>query len=211
MLRERFHVPVAVENDVNAAALGEGIFGAGRGERDFICLTYGTGVGGAIVMDQKVYHGCAFSAGEFGGLLIHPEDRKEGEFFSGCYEKYASATALAARAMVIDPALTDGRKIFAAIDQPGVQAAVDEWIDEIVNGLQTLIHIFNPSCIVLGGGVMAQPYILKEVKQKASARIMSSFRNVELRQAELGNRAGLMGAAYLAGALLEKNGRTEVQ
>ena len=87
MLRERFHVPVAVENDVNAAALGEGIFGAGRGERDFLCLTYGTGVGGAIVMDQKVYHGCAFSAGEFGGLLIHPEDRKEGEFFSGCYEK----------------------------------------------------------------------------------------------------------------------------
>ena len=85
---------------------------------------------------------------------------------------------------------------------------MNSWIDEIVYGLISVIHIFNPSCIVLGGGVMAQPYILKEVKQKASARIMSSFRNVELRQAELGNRAGLMGAAYLAGALLEQNGRT---
>ena len=197
MLRERFHVPVAVENDVNVAALGEGIFGAGRGERDFLCLTYGTGVGGAIVMDQKVYHGCAFSAGEFGGLLIHPEDRKEGEFFSGCYEKYASATALAARAMVIDPALTDGRKIFAAIDQPGVQAAVDEWIDEIVNGLQTLIHIFNPSCVILGGGVMAQPYVTEQVRVRTMERIMPSFRDVNILPAELGNRAGLLGAAWL--------------
>ena len=92
---------------------------AQEGREDFLCLTYGTGVGGAIVMDQKVYHGCAFSAGEFGGLLIHPEGSERGRVFSGCYEKYASATALAARAMVIDPALTDGRKIFAAIDQPG--------------------------------------------------------------------------------------------
>ena len=82
---------------------------------------------------------------------------------------------------------------------------VNSWIDEIVYGLITVIHIFNPSCIVLGGGVMAQPYILKEVKQKTSARIMSSFRNVELCQAQLGNRAGLMGAAYLAGTFLDQN------
>lgn len=197
ILRERFQVPVAVENDVNAAALGEGIFGAGRGETDFLCLTYGTGVGGAIVIDQKVYHGCAFSAGEFGGLLVHPEDRTEGDFFSGCYEKYASATALAARAMALDPGLTDGRKIFSAIEQPGVREIVDQWISEIVNGLQTLIHIFNPSCVILGGGVMAQPYVTEQVRIQAMERIMPSFRDVKILPAALGNRAGLLGAAWL--------------
>ena len=148
-------------------------------------------------MDQKVYHGCAFSAGEFGGLLIHPEDRKEGDFFSGCYEKYASTAALTARAAAFDPTLTDGRKIFAALDQPGVQAAVDEWIDEIVNGLQTLIHIFNPSCVVLGGGVMAQPYVTDQVRVRTMGRIMPSFRDVNILPAALGNRAGLLGAAWL--------------
>lgn len=197
ILREHFQVPVAVENDVNAAALGEGIFGAGKGKRDFLCLTYGTGVGGAIVMDQKVYHGCAFSAGEFGGILVHPEDRAEGEFFSGCYETYASVTALAARAMEIDAELTDGRKIFAALEQPEVRAAVDGWIDEIVNGLQTLIHIFNPSCVILGGGVMSQAYVTEQVGARTMERIMPSFRDVEILPAALGNRAGLLGAAWL--------------
>ena len=99
--------------------------------------------------------------------------------------------------MVIDPALTDGRKIFAAIDQPGVQAAVDKWIDEIVNGLQTLIHIFNPSCVILGGGVMAQPYVTEQVRVRTMERIMPSFRDVNILPAELGNRAGLLGAAWL--------------
>ena len=104
--------------------------------------------------------------------------------------------------MVIDPALTDGRKIFAAIDQPGVQAAVDEWIDEIVNGLQTLIHIFNPSRIVLGGGIMIQPYILEQVRERLLPRLSPGFRKVNLARAGLGNQAGLLGAAHLAEELL---------
>lgn len=211
IMEREFHVPVAVENDVNAAAIGEGQFGAGRDFQDFLCITYGTGVGGAIVMNKGIYTGSACSAGEFGGIMIHPEDSVYEEPFCGCYEKYASTTALVRRAMAYNRDLDNGRKIFARLDDPKVRDIVNSWIDEIVYGLISVIHIFNPSCIVLGGGVMAQPYILKEVKQKASARIMSSFRNVELRQAELGNRAGLMGAAYLAGALLEQNGRTEVQ
>ena len=199
IMEREFHVPVAVENDVNAAAIGEGQFGAGRDFEDFLCITYGTGVGGAIVLNKGIYTGSACSAGEFGGIMIHPEDSVYGEPFCGCYEKYASTTALVRKAMAYNRDLDNGRKIFARLDDPKVRDIVNSWIDEIVYGLISVIHIFNPSCIVLGGGVMAQPYILKEVKQKASARIMSSFRNVELRQAELGNRAGLMGAAYLAG------------
>lgn len=201
ILEKEFSVPVAVENDVNAAAIGEAKFGAGKDQKDFLCITYGTGVGGAIVMDGRVYTGSAFSAGEFGGIIVHPEARKPGEPFSGCYEKYASTTALVHMAQEYDKMLDSGRKIFSRIDESEIQALVGRWIDEIVYGLVSVIHIFNPSCIVMGGGVMAQPYIIQQVKEKTQAQIMDSFRNVELRQAELGNQAGLLGAAFLASEL----------
>lgn len=201
ILEKEFSVPVAVENDVNAAAIGEAKFGAGKDQKDFLCITYGTGVGGAIVMDGRVYTGSAFSAGEFGGIIVHPEARKPGEPFSGCYEKYASTTALVRMAQEYDKTLDSGRKIFSRIDEPEIQALVSRWIDEIVYGLVSVIHIFNPSCIVMGGGVMAQPYIIQQVKEKTQAQIMDSFRNVKLRQAELGNQAGLLGAAFLASEL----------
>ncbi len=202
ILQEEFAVPVAVENDVNAAATGEAQFGAGKAYDDFLCITYGTGVGGAIVLDKKVYSGSMFSAGEFGGILIHPEARVEGQPFSGCYEKYASTTALVRMAQEYSESLDNGRKIFARLEEPAVRLIVDSWIDEIVYGLISVIHIFNPSCIVLGGGVMAQPYIIEQVRVKTCLEIMDSFRNVELKAAELGNQAGLLGAVYLAGRLI---------
>lgn len=198
ILMKEFGVPVAVENDVNAAAIGEGQFGAGREFDDFLCITYGTGVGGAIVINNRIYTGSAFSAGEFGAIVVHPEDSVCGDPFRGCYEKYASTTALVAKAKSYDSELDSGRKIFERLEEEKVRELLDKWTDEIVYGLVTLIHIFNPPCVVLGGGIMAQPYILEEVKRKAEARIMSSFQNVELRQAQLGNMAGIMGAAYLA-------------
>lgn len=196
-----FGVPVAVENDVNSAAIGEGQFGAGRDYDDFLCITYGTGVGGAVVMNKKIYTGSAWSAGEFGAIMVHPEDSVCGDPFRGCYEKYASTTALVARAKTYDSVLDNGRKIFERLADEKVREILDSWTDEIVYGLVTVIHIFNPPCIVLGGGIMAQPYILEEVKKKTDARIMSSFRNVELKQAQLGNMAGIMGAAYLASCI----------
>lgn len=202
ILEAEFHVPVAVENDVNAAAIGEGRFGAGKDVEDFLCITYGTGVGGAIVIEKEIYRGESFSAGEFGGVLIHPEARMAGDPFSGCYERYASATALVARAKQMDETLTDGRKIFSRIEELKVRQVVDQWIDEIVWGLVSIIHIFNPVCIILGGGVMAQPYILSQVQEKVKGQIMPSFRKVQIRKAQMGNQAGLLGAAYLASRLL---------
>lgn len=201
IMMAEFGVPAAVENDVNSAAIGEGQFGAGRDYDDFLCITYGTGVGGAVVMNKKIYTGSAWSAGEFGAIMVHPEDSVCGDPFRGCYEKYASTTALVARAKAYDSKLDNGRKIFERLEDEKVKAILDSWTDEIVYGLVTVIHIFNPPCVVLGGGIMAQPYILEEVKRKTDARIMSSFRNVELKQAQLGNMAGIMGAAYLAGCI----------
>lgn len=202
ILEKAFHVPVAVENDVNAAAAGEAAFGAGKEEKDFLCITYGTGVGGAIVINGSVYTGSAFSAGEFGGILVHPEDRVPGNPFSGCYEKYASATALVEAAKKLDPELDNGRKIFSRFQEEPVKKLVDDWIDEIVYGLITVIHIFNPSCVILGGGVMAQPYVANQVEKRVRGEIMDSFTNVNISQAQLGNQAGMLGAASLAWKLL---------
>ena len=197
ILEEEFHVPVAVENDVNAAALGELYFGAARNRKDFLCLTYGTGVGGAIVLDGRVWHGATWAGGSFGAILIHPEQKEPGRELSGCYELCASTTALVRAARAADASLTDGRKIFEAFDRPEVRAVIDAWIDEIVYGLITLIHIFNPPAVVLGGGILAQPYIIQEVRRRTMEGIEPNFREVEIMRAELGNRAGLMGAAGL--------------
>lgn len=198
-LENLFHVPVAVENDVNAAAIGEAVYGAGKEYDDFLCLTYGTGVGGAIVQKKEIYHGSSFSAGEFGGIITHGSARiVDGDFFAGCYERYASTTALVQNAKAYDPALTNGRKIFERLSDSKVQAILDQWIDEIVLGLTTLSHIFNPSCILLGGGIMVQPYILDKVHEKVYKSIMPSFAHVTIKSCALGNCAGLLGANYLA-------------
>ena len=204
ILEAEFGVPVAVENDVNAAALGELYFGAAKGAENFLCLTYGTGVGGAIVIDGSIYPGSTWSGGSFGGILTHPEAMEAGVEFSGCYEKYASTTGLVREAMKVDASLDNGRKIFEAFDRPEIRAVIDRWIDEIVYGLISLIHIFNPSDILLGGGILAQDYIIREVRRRVDARISSGFSGVNLLQTGLGNQAGLMGAAYMEYRLKEK-------
>ena len=161
IIEGEFHVPVAVQNDVNSAAIGEAFYGAGRGANDFLCLTYGTGVGGAIIVNGEVYTGAGYSAGEFGGIVTHPEDRNPSEdIFSGCYERYASTTALVKCAGERNSQLKNGRDIFARIGEKEVMDLVDQWILEIVYGLTTLVHIFNPSMVVLGGGIMEQEYVV---------------------------------------------------
>lgn len=201
-LERKFHRPAAVENDVNAAAFGEASFGAGRNESDFLCITYGTGIGGAIVANGKLYSGSACSAGEFGAMVVHGSEANQDDPFSGCYERYASVSALVKKAIGIDPALDSGRKIFARLSEPCVASLVDGWIDEIVLGLRSLIHIFNPSCVILGGGIMAQKRLSEQVAERTKSCIMDSFRNVRIVPAELGNTAGLLGAAALAGGLI---------
>lgn len=202
ILEREFQVPVAVENDVNAAALGEMLHGAGRGLSDFLCVTYGTGVGGAIVMNRRIYPGSTWAGGSFGGIVVHPEEIRDGVEFSGCYEKYASVTALIDKMIQIDSGLDNGRKIFEAMDRAEVRQTVDRWIDELVYGLITLIHVFNPSDVILGGGILAQPYIIGEVRKRVLSCISPQMRGVCLKNAELGNQAGLIGAAGLAETML---------
>lgn len=198
ILNTQFGVPVAVENDVNAAALGEGHFGAGQGEKNYLCLTYGTGVGGAIVINGELYRGFSGAAGEFGSMIIHGKETEAGRRISGSYENYASTKVLVRKVQEVNPEIKTGRQVFSNFDRPWVHQIVDEWIDEIAHGLVTLIHVFNPGCVILGGGVMKQPYVVESVKKNVLSRIMPSFADVKICPAALENRAGLWGAVYLA-------------
>lgn len=206
MLEEKFHVPVAVQNDVNSAAIGEAWCGAGKGYKDFLCLTYGTGVGGAIVVDGEIYSGVGYCAGEFGGIVTHPEEREPSrDLYSGCYERYASTTALLKQIEKRFPQIRSGREIFERTGESGVREIIEQWIEEVVYGLVSLIHIFNPPLVVLGGGVMEQRYVTDRVRSRLKEHLIPSFNKAEILPAQLGNRAGLLGAAreaqklYLAG------------
>lgn len=198
IMEEEFHVPTRVENDVNSAAIAESVFGVGKPYKEFVCLTYGTGVGGAIFANGKLYTGSSYCAGEFGAIVTHPEDRILGkDMFVGCYEKYASVTALVNSALRVDASLTNGRKIFERIGEPEVKEVVDRWILEIIYGLTTIIHMLNPECVILGGGVMEQSYVLERLREQLYRHIMSSYHHVMIEKAALGNRAGMLGAAVL--------------
>ena len=204
ILRAHAHVPVAVENDVNAAALGEAGFGAGRGHSDFLCLTYGTGVGGAIVVGGRVYGGADGVAGEMGHILVHPDGLPCACGQRGCYEQYASMSALLRNARAAFPDLKNGRELFERLpDSPELAQIVADWELEIVYGLVSLVHTFNPSLIVLGGGVMSQSAVLQQIRALLEPRIMQSYRGVQIAGAQLGNRAGMYGAFTLAKQALE--------
>lgn len=205
-LENTFRLPVMVENDVNSAAIGEAIYGAGQEYPDFLCLTYGTGIGGAIIHDKQIFHGSSFSAGEFGAIVTHGTAKAFGsDFFDGCYERYASTTALVNSVSAHDPSLDNGKKIFERIDDEEIRAIVDCWINEILFGLTSLIHIFNPSCVILGGGIMVQPYIIEQINSKIGQSIMPSFARVKIKTAALGNTAGLLGANHLASQYKNKS------
>lgn len=196
ILEDRFHVPSVVLNDVHAAAIGEAAIGAGKNLDDFLMLTYGTGVGGAIWLNNMLYRGSKRNAGVFGGIVTHPGEMKAQDEFSGCYERYASASALVYKVQALDSSIHNGKDIFDKMYNPLVREAVDQWIFEIMTGLVTLIHIFNPKAVILGGGIMAQDYIIGKIRQEIYAYLSGGFQEVEIRKAALGNKAGMYGAAY---------------
>ncbi len=194
-------IPTAVENDVNSAALGEAIFGAAKGYENFICLTYGTGIGGAIYLNDKLFTGNSFSAGEFGHMITHADGKDCTCGGKGCYEVYASASALVNSVKEKLDKDMNGREIFENFDNSEIRLIIDEWIDEIVVGLKGLIYIFNPTLIVAGGGIMNESYITDEINKRLQTVLMASFRNVKVVKAQMGNDANKLGAAYLASKL----------
>ena len=192
-----------VENDVNCAAIGEAQFGAAKGFNDFICLTYGTGVGGAIYLNGKIYKGFGSSAGELGHMIIHAGGKRCTCGGEGCYECYASATALLNAVKKVTNKELDGFEVFSRenFNKPEIRSEIDKWIDEIILGLMNVIYVFNPPLIVLGGGILNEDYIIDLIDRKIYNRLMDNFRTVKIVRAKNGNKSGLLGAAYEASKL----------
>lgn len=206
ILEAKTGLPVALENDANAAALGEMQYGVAKGQAHFAMVCYGTGVGGALVINHGLYRGVSFSSGEFGGLITHPEAIVPGDAGSGTYERYASTTALVQAAAAVLPGVQTGRQVFAPANAPLLQKVVCTWLREVAFGLAGIIHCINPGAVVLGGGIMQEASILPQLQQVLAALIKPSFRDVHLLQARLGNTAALWGAGHLARQRMQEKG-----
>lgn len=197
IIEEKFSLPCIVDNDVNCAAVGELWLGSAKNINNFLCLTIGTGIGGGIVFDKKLYRGASSVAGEFGKLFL--EAKKE------TYEKHASMSALEKKVFDVLTYSMNGKEIFDKywLKDEKISNVVDEWIEDLAEGLRTLLYIWNPSCIVLGGAVTKQGSKLKDrIEKSLASKITNNYLDcLDLKFASLGNDAGMIGATYL---LLEK-------
>ena len=200
-LEAKFGLPVTVANDANCMTLGEVWVGGAKGYTDVIGVTLGTGVGGGILTGGRLLEGARGLGGELGHYRTHALDGVRCTCgASGCWERYAATTALVRAAQPRNHKWRDGRAIFesAHAGDPIILALLEDWTDEIVQGLAGLVHIFNPQLILIGGGVSAQQELLIEpIARKVRASIMPAFaEGLEIRAAQLHNDAGMVGAVY---------------
>ncbi|MBQ8161999.1 MAG: ROK family protein [Clostridia bacterium] len=199
MLEERFHLRCMVINDANAAALGECAKGRAKGLKDVIMVTLGTGVGGGIVIGGRLYQGRRGIAGELGHFTLYQDGPKCTCGKRGCYESYASATALvrAAERETGEHGLS-GREIFRRV-QAGdgvLQKVLNLYLDDVAAGITGLVHIFSPEMVVIGGGISQQEKLLMApLRRKVLDGCMPRFREgLQIERAVLGNDAGMIGA-----------------
>ena len=167
-----------------------------KGYKDFICLTYGTGIGGGIYLNGQPYYGAGKSAGVMlGGMILQSSKVKQP--WDSSYESLASTTALIQNAQKFNPCITNGRSLFCHLDDPTIKAVLDAWIEQIAIGLCSLAHVYNVPLFILGGGILEQEYVFNNIKRVFQKYIIPGFDGVQIHQAKLGNRAGIYGALAL--------------
>jgi len=213
ILHDRFQLPVRLENDANAAALGEWRYGAGRGAESMVFVTVSTGIGGGVIADGWILHGRRGLAAEIGHMTITNEGERCFCGAVGCFEAVASGTALGRRATARTKAF-DGsmlRALAANTDVTGrhvVDAARsgDVVALELLNaearwlgiGFTNLLHLYSPDVLVMGGGISNGFDLLRDrMVATVRERAMPVYRDVPIVAAQLGRYAGLIGAASL--------------
>ena len=211
-------IPVYIENDANCAALGEALAGSGKGKKSFIAVTLGTGVGSGIVLDGQVLTGCNDAGGELGHMTIKFDGEPCNCGRIGCWERYASATALVnqTKAAMLehkdsvmwqlasgDINNAGGRTAFDAMrigDKWGTEV-VDNYIRYIAVGTTNIVNIFQPEMICFGGGICNEgETLLAPIREHVARERYSKKQEVqtEICRATLGNDAGIIGAACLS-------------
>ncbi len=219
-IQESIDKPVYIENDANAAAYGEFVAGAAKGAENAVCITLGTGVGGGIVIDGKIYSGSNFAGAEIGHMVIDAEGPMCSCGRKGCFEVFSSATGLirmTKEAMEADKETVmhkitaerngkvSARTSFDAMRMGDKTAkeVVDKFIKYLAVGITNTINIFQPDILCIGGGVCNEgDTLLLPVKElvKQEVYTKNSPKNTEIVIAKLGNDAGIIGAAFLGNA-----------
>lgn len=217
MIKERLGIEnIYIENDANCAALGEAYAGVGNGAKDFVAVTLGTGVGSGIIIDGRIVNGVNFAGGECGHMVIMVDGEECTCGRKGCWEAYASATALirqTKKAMEENPdsvmhqlaeeeGKVSGRTAFDAMrkgDVAGIKV-VDKYIKYVACGLINLVNALQPEIICIGGGICNEgETLMKPLRRYVQAERYSIHSKIQTRivKAELGNDAGIIGAAIL--------------
>lgn len=211
---ERLGKPVYLENDANAAAYGEFITGSAKGTHNAVCITLGTGVGGGIIINDRIYSGFNFAGAEIGHTVIEVGGAECSCGRRGCFEAYSSATGLirmTKEAMDAHPESKmhemmgdhiSGRLAFNAMREGDAAAkeVVDKYIKYLAAGIANTINVFQPEVLCIGGGVCNEGDALMAPLREAVANEVYSKRsakNTKLVRAALGNEAGIIGAAFL--------------
>lgn len=209
-----------VENDANAAAYGEYVAGAAKGATNAVCITLGTGVGGGIVIDGKIYAGSNFAGAEIGHTVLNMDGPMCTCGRKGCFEVYSSATGLVRMTqeaitrnpeslmakMAAEQGKVSARTAFQCMREGDAAAkeVVDFYIRALAAGITNTINIFQPDVLCIGGGVCNEgDALLLPVKELVAKEVYtrSSEKNTEIVIAKLGNDAGIIGAAFLGKAV----------
>ncbi len=193
MMETTFGLPCEVENDVNCAGLAESVTGAAKGKRIAVCLTVGTGIGGCILINQRVFRGYGNSACEIGYMYMDNSD----------FQSLGASSVLCRKVCEQKRAVTGewgGRRIFEEAkkgDEICIRA-IDEMVEALGKGIANICYVLNPQVVVLGGGIMAQEEYLKPRIREALNRylIPQLARKTSIQMAVHGNNAGMLGAFY---------------
>jgi glucokinase len=209
-LKDRLPWPLRIDHDGVAAAFGEWHHGAGRGVADMVYITVSTGIGGGVISDGRVLRGRRGLAGHIGHMKITDSPARCFCGDTGCWEAVASGSALARRAEVRTGRPMRAEEVFSAAGRGAGWAVtlVDDLGDRLGTGIVTLLHLFSPARVVLGGGVMnAYDRLSPAIRAAIDRRAMPAFRDAQLCRTALGDDAGLHG---MAGAVLSDNASAEV-